>query len=61
MPYDQFYIMIGNHDVKIRMESVIVESCFGSEMSLFRPSSDYDYDDLLHCGKDVSTTELEDY
>lgn len=54
MPYEDYYILIGNRDITIRMDSNQIDSCFGSQASLFRPSSQYTADNILFFGKGVS-------
>lgn len=61
MPYDPFFVLVGNHDIKIRVGSNLMESCFGFETSLFRPSSQYTADSILFSGNAATVAELLDY
>lgn len=50
MPYNDYYIIVGNHDIKVKYDEWEVESCFGKENSMFRPNSDYKVEGLLGKG-----------
>lgn len=55
MRYDEYYINVGNQDILIRVDSEKIESCFNSITSLFRPSSDYNFNNIFHEGPNTDT------
>lgn len=55
MRYDEYYINIGNQDLLIKLNSEKIESCFNSITSLFRPNSDYNFNNIFHEGPNTDT------